>query len=182
MEPYIQISLLNDFIFCPRSIYFHWLYAKYAAKNYKDTPQVVWTLKHETIDTQNYSSRKNILQGISIYSDKYGIAWKIDLFDSEKGELIERKNKIKKIYDGYIWQVYAQYFCLMEMWYTVKKIFLHSLSDNQRFQIPLPTKKKIQEFTNLVQKLKTFDLHSPFKQNPEKCKQCIYRELCDFYS
>lgn len=62
MEDYIQISLLNDFIFCPRSIYFHRLYEKYSAKNYKRKPQIVGTLKHENIDQQNYSSRKEILQ------------------------------------------------------------------------------------------------------------------------
>lgn len=182
MEPYIQISLLNDFIFCPRSIYFHKLYANYSDNSYKDKPQVAGTLAHQNIEDKRYSTRKDILQGTPVFSEQYGIAGKIDIFDKTKGELIERKNKIKKIYDGYRYQVYAQYFCLSEMGYRVNKIFFHSLSDNQRYPVPLPNQKDIQEFESLIQQIRDFDLHTKgFQQNKEKCRNCIYSQLCDFY-
>ena len=182
MEFYIQISLLNDFIFCPKSIYFHKLYQKYASVEYKDTPQKVGTLKHETIDENRYSNRKEILQGIPIFSEKYNIGGKIDIFNKKTGELVERKNKIKTIYDGYRYQVYAQYFCLKEMGYKVKKILLHSLSDNKRYLINIPGKKEIAEFESLIAKIREFSINqSKFKQNKEKCARCIYSELCDFY-
>lgn len=183
MYDYIQITLLNDFIFCPRSIYFHRLYDKYSDENYKRVPQKAGTLKHKNIDEKRYSTRKNIMQGTSVFCEKYNIGGKIDLFDKENGELVERKNKIKKIYDGYRYQLYAQYFCLKEMGYNVKKLFLHSLSDNKRYLLKIPGTKEIKEFENLLEDIRSFDLHQKsITQNPEKCKNCIYSELCDLHS
>ena len=117
-----------------------------------------------------------------VFCEKYGIAGKIDIFDTEKGELVERKNQIKKIYDGYRYQVYAQYFCLVEMGYAVNKIYLHSLVDNKRYSIALPGEKERQEFGDLIAQIGNFNLETKnFTQNKAKCQQCIYSELCDFY-
>ena len=108
MEETILISYLNDFIFCPISIYFHKLYGKLNKTPYQSEDQINGTNAHKAIDNKTYSSRKNILQGIDIYSQKYGIEGKIDIFDIGKGELVERKNKIVQISDGYVFQIYAQ--------------------------------------------------------------------------
>ena len=107
MEENIKISNLNDFIFCPRSIYFHNLYSDLDEGLYHTTYQSNGKNAHKNIDKKRYSSRKSFLEGIDIYSEELGIIGKIDLFDQEKGIFIERKNKIKKIYDGYYLQVYA---------------------------------------------------------------------------
>ncbi len=180
METYITISTLNDFIFCPRSIYYHALYSKYSDKSYKDLPQINGTLKHESIDNCAYSTSKHILQGMSVFSEKYNIGGKVDVFDMKTGDLIERKAKIKKIYDGYLYQVWAQYFCLIDMGYKVKRIFLHSLSDNKRYPIKLPNKDNILSFERLLKDIRSFKLSDDFVSNSEKCSQCIYSELCDF--
>ncbi|HMT00918.1 MAG TPA: type V CRISPR-associated protein Cas4 [Candidatus Absconditabacterales bacterium] len=183
MENYIRISNLNDFIFCPKSIYFHELYQKYDEQIYKDTPQVAGTQAHEAIDLKKYSTSKNILQSLSVYSEKYNIAGKIDLYDADKQLLIERKKKISKIYDGYRYQVYAQYFCLQEMGYPVCEIKIHSLVDNKSYDIPIPNEQETAEFENLLEKYRKFNLSDPkFAQNPEKCKMCIYNQLCDYYT
>ena len=91
MESYILISFLNDFIFCPRSIYFHGLYSKYQQITYQDKPQIEGRAAHQTIDLKKYSTKKTVLQGISVYSEKYRLHGRIDIFDSEKGLLTERK-------------------------------------------------------------------------------------------
>jgi CRISPR-associated protein Cas4 len=179
MESYIQITLLNDFLFCPRSIYFHRLYEKYEWQNYKDTPQLKGTLNHETIEDKTYSTRKELLQGLPVWSEQYTLCGKIDVFNTKTGELIERKTHIKYVYDGYKYQLYAQYFCLQEMGYEVKKLFLHSLKDNKRYEIPLPNEEEKQKFATLVQEVQDFSLHTPFTPNSEKCKNCIYAGLCD---
>lgn len=179
METYIKITTLNDFVFCPRSIYFHNIYSNYSDESYKDTPQKVGTLKHENIDNKNYSTSKHIIQSISVFSDKYNVAGKIDIFDKKTGYLIERKTKIVKIYDGYLYQIWAQYFCLKEMGYNVKKLFLHSLIDNKRYEIPIPNFKDIKKFENILDEIRNFDLNKNFTQNPLKCKNCIYSDLCD---
>ena len=187
MESYLIISYLNDFIFCPRSIYFHSLYQKYNCRIYKDIPQIKGILHHQNIDKKKYSSSKKFIQSLAIYSEKYNLCGKIDLYDSEKKILIERKAKIKKIYDGYLYQVYAQYFCMTEMGYSIENIFLHSLEDNQRYEIKIPQKKEKKEFENLIKKIKTYSIleqdkkQNKKKVNSKKCENCIYNHLCDEY-
>lgn len=182
MEENIIISNLNDFIFCPRSVYFHNLYSLFDELTYETVYQERGKNIHINIDKQNYSTRKMLLQGIDVYSEELGIVGKIDLFDVEKGILTERKNKILTIYKGYYLQIYAQYFCLEEMNYTVKKIRFHSLSDNKIYYVNLPGEKEKEELKELISKMRSFKLEdNTFKQNPNKCKMCIYRELCDYY-
>lgn len=180
MDSYIRISSLNDFIFCPKSIYFHQLYENYEKEIYQNVPQIRWTLNHERIDNGKYSTSKDILQGISIYSEKYNLAGKIDVFHVGKKSLMERKSHIEKIYQWYIYQIYAQYFCLKEMWYEVQKLKLYSMDDNKVYDISLPNTEDIEMFEKFLEKYKIFDpAASWFEVNPEKCKMCIYRELCD---
>lgn len=121
MELYLKITYLNDFIFCPLSIYYHQLYGGLAERLYYNDAQLDGKAVHETIDNQHYSTHKNILQGIDVYSDEYKLCGKIDIFDTKKGLLTERKKHIEKIYDGYLFQLYAQCLCLREMGYKVNE-------------------------------------------------------------
>lgn len=178
MESAIQISKINDFIFCPRSIYFHGLYENFTEKIYHQLPQVVGKIKHQNIDRRQYSTSKNCLQGLYIYSEKYNLIGKIDIYLIDKETLIERKYKIKKIYDGYRYQLYAQYLCLKEMGYPVKNIFIHSLSDNKRYEIPLPLKTDITKFKSLIKQIQNYQIREGENINLQKCNQCIYREMC----
>ena len=66
-----------------------------------------------------------MLQGVSVYCEKYNLVGKIDVFDEKTGILTERKKKIKTVYDGYIYQIYAQYFSLIEMGYKVNELRLY---------------------------------------------------------
>lgn len=175
---FIPISKINDFIFCPKSIYFHSVYEKFDQRLYHETPQFVGKLKHENIDGRLYSSAKKYLQGLEVSSEKYGLIGKIDIYDQKDKSLIERKNKIKKIYDGYRFQLYAQMVCLEEMGYEVKRLFIHSLSDNKRYKIDLPGRDELNDFFVLLGKIRNFDPLSAVKINKNKCSRCIYRELC----
>ena len=179
MESYLPISYLNDFIFCPRSIYFHQRFDRYDARLYHKTWQTAGKLKHETIEKRKYSTAKKILQNFDVYSEKYGISGKIDIYDLEKKALVERKNLINTVYDGYRYQVYAHYFCLEEMGCQVDTIFLHSLKNNKRYSIPVPGEAETQEFLELLEKIRSYSLESPFSQNIQKCRNCIYNTLCD---
>jgi len=181
MEENIIISNLNDFIFCPRSIYFHNLYYQNDSKLYHSTYQVSGNNAHKNIDLQKYSSRKNILEGINIYSESLGLIGKIDIYDLNSKMIIERKKKIVKIYDGYLLQLYAQYFCLLEMGYKVEKLRFHSMVDNKNYNINLPSEKEKKNLIETIKNIREFDLNKPFVQNSNKCAMCIYRELCDYY-
>lgn len=181
MEPYIPISFLNDFIFCPRSIYFHQLYGRSDESIYHTTDQSEGKAAHASVDSKTYTTAKKVLQTIDVYSHHYEIGGKIDTFDTSTGVLTERKKKIKVIYDGYIYQLYAQYHCLVEMGYTVKTIRLYSMDDNRVHPIALPENdtKRQNGFEALIHQMRIFDLTAPFNVNPNKCFRCVYRYMCD---
>lgn len=181
MESYLPISYINDFIFCPRSIYFHGLYGGADESLYHTTDQSEGRAAHKSVDNKKYTTSKDIFQGIEVYSSRYGICGKIDTFDNFKGLLVERKKKIKTVYDGYIYQLYAQYHCLSEMGYTVKSMGIYSMDDNKNYPISLPSEDLIRqkEFENIIYKIKTFDLFETVSININKCKRCIYSSLCD---
>ncbi len=183
MEPeeLIKITLLNDYIFCPRSIYFHNLFYDFNEEIYHSHYQKRGKISHKNIETSKYSNRKDILQGISVFSEEIGIIGKIDLYFKKSYELVERKYYIRKIYDGYKYQLYAQFFCLKEMGFVVKKLSLYSLKDNKKYFFNLPSEKDKQFLISLVRKIKNYNLFEKFKQNTNKCKKCIYNNLCDVY-
>jgi len=179
MESYIQISKINDFIFCPKSIYLHGIYDSFNEKTYHGSEQNVGKLNHKNIDDKSYSTAKKFLQGIEIYSEKYNICGKIDIYDSETKSLIERKTRIQKIYDGYKYQLYAQYFCMTEMGFEIKKLFLHSLKDNKRYEIFPPDKEETEKFEQIINKINKFNLFKDeFSVNRAKCEKCVYNNLC----
>lgn len=147
---------------------------------YQDSPQEEWTISHLPIDFKNYSTSKNIVQSMSIYSDKYNLCGKIDLYHKDKKSLMERKTKITKLYQGYIYQLYAQYFCLLEMWYPVETMKLYSMTDNKVYEIDLPNEEDVANFEYFLKKYNEYDLNDKyFIPNTKKCNMCIYRELCD---
>lgn len=181
MESYIPISFLNDFIFCPRSIYFHQLYGRSSESIYHTTDQSEGKAAHKSVDTKTYTTSKKVLQTIEIYSHRFGLGGKIDTFDMDKKLLTERKKKIKVIYDGYIFQLYAQYHCLIDMEYEVESIRLYSMDDNKIYPIKLPPEDepRQKQFEELLQNMRNFDLTKPFSINPNKCNRCVYRYMCD---
>ena len=177
MESYIQISKINDFLYCPLSLYLHLSYEDFDQKSYHEAAQVAGKLVHENIEKDTYSSAKRYLQGIDVYCEKYGIVGKIDIYDQNEMALIERKNKIQYIYLGYKYQLYAEMFCMEDMGYRVKKLFLHSLSDNKRYKLPLPKKQEVAAFERTLKKIKNF---TPENINNHRCPHCqnnIYSPL-----
>lgn len=174
MESYIQISKINDFLFCPLSLYLHSVYESFDTSLYHDTPQVVGRANHASIEEGRYSTSKHVLQGIPVYSERYGIMGKIDVYDEKAKTLVERKTKIKKIWPGYVAQVYAQYFCLSEMGQKVEQIYLHSLTDNKRYSVPLPQEREQEGFAQLIEEIRTFDIRRYENHRCPKCANSIY--------
>lgn len=177
MESYIQISKINDFMYCPASLYLHGMYEGFSEKTFHEKPQVVGKINHEAIDEKTYSTARRFLIGMDVYSQKYNIMGKIDIYDQEARALIERKTKIKQIFDGYRYQLYAQYFCLVEMEYPVKKLVLRSIQDNKNYQIPIPTEKDTKEFEELLHAIWVFDPKNLFSHQCLKCQMSIYGSL-----
>lgn len=181
MEQYLKISFLNDFIFCPLSIYYHQLYGELSERLYYGSAQLDGKACHSAVDEKRYSTHKDILQSIDIYSDEYKLCGKIDVFDKAKGILTERKKHIETVYDGYIFQLYAQCICLREMGYIVNKIRFYSSDDNIIYDIPLPEENSemLEKFKITNEAMQKFDVNNYEPQNEEKCRHCIYNDFCD---
>lgn len=59
MNNYISISQLNNFIFCPYSIYLHNVYMEADEDIFKAPPQKIGKLAHNSIDSKKYSTKKS---------------------------------------------------------------------------------------------------------------------------
>lgn len=84
MDDYISISTLNDFIFCPYSIYLHNVYMETDEGLYHAVPQTRGRIAHETIDTKKASNRSDDLQALIIISEEYGLIGKIDIYKGKE--------------------------------------------------------------------------------------------------
>lgn len=177
MESYIPISKINDFLYCPKSLYLHLMYENFNESLFHREPQKEGKLNHESIEGQTYSTAKRFIVGKEVYSEKYKIMGKIDIYDRETQTLIERKTKIKQIYEGHIFQLYAQYFCLEEMGYSVREIILRSLKDNKNYRIPLPDSKNEKSFRETIDKIWSFNPKVLLKHRCSKCEKSIYGVL-----
>lgn len=180
MNDYIPLSTLNDFIFCPYSIYLHSVYMDADEDVYKATPQTKGTLAHTGVDEKTGSTRKADLMSLPVYSDELGISGKIDVYRQDKRLLVERKNNLKQIFRGQIYQLWGQYFCLQEMGYEVEQLAFYEISTNKMTLVRLPGEEGKAELVRFIEKFRTYNpLSTPFKINPAKCIHCIYCNLCD---
>ena len=179
METYIPITWLNDFVFCPYSIYLHNVYGTHHTDVYHSSVQQKGLNHHRNIDQKTYSTLKGVFTGLNVFSNRYNILGVIDLLDANRGYLVERKRQISKIYEGYKYQLYAQYFCLTEMGYDIKELFFFATSSNTKFPIPIPNQQVREDFEGHLNEVKSFDPNTFSQKNPNKCSNCVYVHLCD---
>ena len=66
MDDYIPLSTLNDFIFCPYSIYLHSVYMESDGDLYKAAPQTKGTLAHQGVDEKKGSTRKSDIMSLPV--------------------------------------------------------------------------------------------------------------------
>lgn len=179
MENPITFTTLNDFVFCPASIYFHGLYEGVNDLLFTGEKQLKGKAAHKKIDDDEWT-QSDVLCSLTVYSSTYGLMGKIDKYSPKSKELVETKRTISTIYDGYIFQIYAQYFAMKESGYDVRKLTLYSKTDNKKYDISLPADdpEMLAKFEKNLQDLRDFDLSSFQPTNLEKCKNCIYSNAC----
>lgn len=177
-EP-VAISLLNDFIFCPYSIYLHNVYMEADESLYQATPQVKGKIAHETIDTQEASTQSRDIVSITVWSETLQVYGKIDIYKASTQTLIERKYLLKQIFRGQLYQLWAQYFCMKEMGYEVKKLAFYETSTNKTYPVKLPEMQERKELENFITSFREFNPSQTIPVNPNKCRHCIYCSLCD---
>jgi CRISPR-associated protein Cas4 len=146
---------------------------------FQATPQTHGKVAHTAIDEKTYSSRKDELTGLSVYCDELGIAGNIDIYKGKEKLLIERKYQLNAIYQGQIYQLWAQYFCMVEMGYEVEKLAFYTISTNKMFPLEIPSAENKKELSDFILKFKQFNPEMPVVINTNKCEHCIYCGLCD---
>jgi hypothetical protein len=81
---------------------------------YKATPQIKGTLVHEGVDHKTSSTKKTDIFSIHVYSDTLGVSGKIDVYKTDKKQLIERKNNLKQIFRGLICDIMEPFRCIID--------------------------------------------------------------------
>ena len=179
MDDYILISNLNDFIFCPYSIYLHNVYMDADEDVYHAAPQTIGKAAHESVDMKTYSSCKNEILALPVYSDELGIMGKIDLYKVNEKKLIERKYQLKHIYQGQIYQLWAQFFCMTEMGYAIDSLSFYEISTNKMHPISIPDTENKNELLRFIDSFRHYNPEEALVTSPNKCIHCIYCNLCD---
>lgn len=180
MENYIHISTLNDFVFCPYSIYLQGVYMETDEGQYKAAPQARGKVAHQTTDNKTASNRADNILSLPVYSEEYGLMGKIDVYKQKEKKLIERKYQLKQIFQGQIYQLWAQMFCLQEMGYEVTSLAFYETSTNKTIPVELPTLEEIEKFRAFIKAFRSYEPGvTAFKVNPNKCRHCVYCNLCD---
>lgn len=146
---------------------------------YHAKPQTRGRIAHESVDNKTASNRKDNLISLPVYSSQYKLMGKIDVYHKKEKLLVERKYQLKQIYQGQIYQLWAQYFCLKEMGYKVERIAFYETSTNKMIPISLPNEKDIILFATFIDSFHRFNPADFIHVTPNKCRHCIYCSLCD---
>lgn len=146
---------------------------------YHATPQVKGKTSHQSIDSKSYSSSKNSILSLPISSDELGVMGKIDSYDETKKLLVEKKYNLSTIYQGQIYQLWAQYFCLIEMGYEVNELAFYEIKSNKTHKITLPSTDGKAELIEFIRKFKAYNPQDEIQINENKCRHCIYCNICD---
>lgn len=180
MNDYIEIAQLNDFVFCPYSIYLHNIFSNSDESIYKATPQLKGTHSHRNIDNKLTHHNNDLIYSLSVCSNKYQLYGKIDTYRISTCTLVKRKYRLSQIYQGQIYQLWAQYLCMIEMGYEVQRIGFYEISTNKCKFIPLPSEADLKHFSEFLIRFKSYNpIDTPIIVNPNKCTHCIYCNLCD---
>jgi len=86
MTDLIAISSLNDFIFCPYSIYLHNVYMDADEGVYHAKPQTRGRNAHERVDDKRSSTRHDVFESLPVISHELGVYGKIDVYNQAKTE------------------------------------------------------------------------------------------------
>lgn len=95
---------------------------------YQAKPQVRGTLSHQATDNKTSTTKADVILSLQVYSERYHLMGKIDVYRKKEKMLIERKYQLKQIYQGQIYQLWGQMFCLQEMGIEQFGEFIHQFN------------------------------------------------------
>ena len=134
---------------------------------------------HAPSDSKSSSTKAADIYNLPIYSERFGLMGKIDVYHSDRKQLVERKYQLKQIFQGQIYQLWAQMFCMREMGYEVESIAFYEISTNKMIPINMPTKEEEKQFEEFIKRFHAYKPELSLPINENKCRHCIYCNLCD---
>ncbi len=146
---------------------------------YHATPQTKGVVAHEQLDDRIEQELPDDLYGLAVYSDRLGVMGKIDHYNVSAKRLIEYKNNLKQIFRGQLYQLWAQYFCMIEMGFEINAIGFYELSSGRFIPVDLPDSVEWNELNQFIARFKNYNPEDSLKVNVNKCIHCIYCNLCD---
>lgn len=146
---------------------------------YHATPQVRGRNAHATIDSKTTTPSNDRLESLSVFSQELGVYGKIDVYNRVKTSLVERKYQLKHIYQGQIYQLWAQFFCMIEMGYSISKLAFYEISTRKTTYIEIPGIHEKKQLLSFVQQYNDFNPRDFKNTNINKCAHCVYLNLCD---
>ena len=176
MDGLIPISNLNDFLFCPYSIYLHGIYQGAEEQAVKATVQNEGTRAHKEKEKTAEGAK---LVSLPVLSEKLGVFGIIDKYDPASGILTEYKNHLDRVFEGQIIQLQCQALCLSEMGYHVTELRLFDIFKGTAVDIGFPNGKDRRRITELIEEYRGWSPEREIQVNPAKCRKCIYCALCE---
>lgn len=168
----VQISDLNQYLYCPRRLYYLLFYNTQGMNKY---------LLEGRLNHQSHSKRGGWIHELYCRSDKIGLEGKIDVIESKGGDLfpIEKKRGYR-YFENDVVQLTAYGMLLEEMsGKEIKSGYIYLYSTNKREKIEF-TDELIEKVLATVNAIKTMkpSVLPDFTENKRKCSKCSVISYC----
>ena len=190
-RPLVPVRILNEFVYCPRLAYLEWVQKEFADSS--DTVQGRHV--HRKVDKQggtlpepdDRSDGIKVARSVELSSTKLGLIAKIDLIESENGNVTpvdykrgKRPHVPRKAYDPERVQLCAQGLLLEEHGYRCSDGILYFAGSRERVRVHFD--EELRTLTlNSIKGLRTLadggQIPPPLEDSP-KCPRCSLVGIC----
>jgi CRISPR-associated protein Cas4 len=68
---------------------------------------------------------------------------------------------------------------MKEMGYEIEKLSFYAISVNKSFPVEIPNQENKEQFSKFIESFKNYNPENQIETNENKCRHCIYNNLCD---
>ena len=190
-KPLIPARILNEYVYCPRLAYLEWVQKEWESSS--DT--VEGRHLHRRVDTKSGSlpdpeedfENLKIARSVELSSNKLDLVAKIDLVESEDGEVRpvdykrgKRPHVPRQAYDPERVQLCAQGLLLEEHGYTCHEGFLYFAGSRERVRIKFDEELRsltLESLKGLRSVVDEGEIPPPLDDSP-KCPRCSLVGIC----
>ena len=190
-KPTIPARILNEFVYCPRLAYLEWVQKEWESSS--DT--VEGSHVHRRVDKRGGalpepdedSADLGIARSVELSSEKLDLVAKIDLVESEDGEVRpvdykrgKRPHVPRHAYDPERVQLCAQGLLLEEHGYTCREGYLYFAGSRERVRVAFDEELRtltMESLRGLRDVVNAGEIPPPLEDSP-KCPRCSLVGIC----